>query len=124
MRCKGRARNGGFTLLELMLAGIVLAVGVFSAVGAMSQALGTDQSVEGMVVASALAQEQMEVLKDTGWGSVAAVARVNIGAPFALYDRQITVSGDPKQVKVIIYWKFKGVDQQVSLETLLANRTL
>ena len=50
-----------------------------------------------------------------------ASARATLTGDFADFDREVTVSGDPKQVDVNVYWTVKGQDQSVNLVTLFTN---
>ncbi len=122
----------GFTLLEIMAAMCLLVFGVVPVVNVMSSAIVADQTVEREVVAMALVQEKMEAIKASeDWASVRtqAVARSNIGDPFAHYDREVTITGvapDPdnfKEVRVVVYWTSQGVEEQASAGTLLTNLT-
>ncbi|MBF0522287.1 MAG: hypothetical protein HQL24_04435 [Candidatus Omnitrophica bacterium] len=119
---KGPGVHGdGFTLLELLLTVALLVVGVVSVVSALSAGVTTDQSVEGQAIALTLAQEEMETLKDSSWASVSAAGQSQVSG-FPDYNQEILVSGDdPKEVTVNVYWAFKGVQQKVSLVTLLTN---
>jgi prepilin-type N-terminal cleavage/methylation domain-containing protein len=116
--------NRGFTILEMLLAAVLLVVGTSAVVGTFGMAMSADAGMEASAVALALAQEEMESIKDAAsWAAIDgfASARTQLGAPFAGFDRQVTASGDPKEVTVTVYWKVKGVDQQVSLATLMSN---
>lgn len=116
--------SDGFTILEIILAIAVLVFGVVPVVLAFSQAITSDQSVEGQTIALNLAQEQMEAVKNaSSWANIDtyASAKSSIGGAFSDYSREVLVSGNPKQVTVNVYWTFQGTEQIVSLVTLFTN---
>jgi hypothetical protein len=83
-----------------------------------------DTNTENSVVAFYLAQEAMEEIKDASSYSninTFAQAQTAMTGGYADFDKAITVSGDPKQVNVIIYWDVKGVEQSVNLVSLFAD---
>ena len=118
----------GFTLLEILLAVALIVFGVTAVVGQMASAISNDMSVEGQIKALNLAQEKMEEIKNAssysaidGFAASRAEVAAN-GQPFHEYDREVLVSGTPKQVTVNVYWTFQGALQSVSLVTLLTDR--
>ena len=124
MRPRAVFRSDGFTLLEIILAMVVLVLGVVPVVQAFSQAIIADQSVEGQTIALNLAQEQMEAVKNaSSWANIDtyASAKSSLSGDFADYSREVLVSGNPKQVTVNVYWTFKGVERSVSLVSLFTN---
>lgn len=119
-----RNTERGFTLLEALITIVVLVVGVVVLLQVFSIGMFADTGVENTTIALNLAQEKMEEIKDAssyaGIDSFAAV-RANLGGNFADFDREVTVSGDPKQVNVVVYWTVKGEDQSMNLVTLFAD---
>lgn len=114
----------GFTFLEILVAIILLVVGFSSILQVFSMGLFADADVESHTTALYLAQEKMEEIKDSatyaGINSFAS-ARASLTGNFADFDREVIVSGNPKQVNVIVYWDVKGVDQNINLVSLFAN---
>lgn len=116
--------NKAFTLLEVLITIVVLTFGISTILRMFSVGIFADANTENMTIALNLAQEEMEEIKDASSyaniDSFAAV-RANLGGAFADFDRAVTVSGDPKQVNVIVYWSVKGVDQSIDLVSLFAD---
>ncbi len=117
-------------MLELIVTMGLLVGGIVPVVSVMSSGLVADQTIERKTVALALAQEKIEQIKDApNWAAVSgyASARSNMGGMFTLYDSEVTITGlapDPgnlKQVTAVVYWQFKGSEEQVSLSTILTN---
>ena len=116
--------NRGFTLLEMLVTIVLLTAGIVAILQMMSRTLYADSAVEHYTIAYYLAQERMEQIKDaSSYANIDsyAQARTDLTGDYAAYDREVTVSGDPKQVNVIIYWSEGGQDQSVDLVTLLAD---
>ena len=90
----------------------------------MSMGMFADVNAENATSARYLAQEKMEEIKDaTSYSNIDsfASARATLTGDFADFDREVTVSGDPKQVNVIVYWAVKGQDQSIDLVTLFTD---
>ena len=119
-----RSSANAFTFLEVLATVVLLVVGMVSVLQILSSTIFVDADVEHATKALYLAQEKMEEIKDAS--TYAAIdsfvlARTNVGGDFADFDREVTVSGDPKQVNVIVYWNVKGADQNINLVSLFAN---
>jgi prepilin-type N-terminal cleavage/methylation domain-containing protein len=114
----------GFTLLEMLVTIVVLTVGVVSVLRMMSIGIFADTNTENSTIAFYLAQEKMEEIKDaSSYPNIDTFAstRAALSGDFSDFDRAVTVSGDPKQVNVIVYWSVKGQDQSVNLVSLFAD---
>ena len=114
----------GFTLLEMLVTVVLLTVGITSILQMTSMAMFADTNLENVTVARYLAQESMEEIK--GAASYLdidsfASSRSALTGDFADFEREITVSGDPKQVNVTVYWDVKGQDQSIELVTLFTD---
>lgn len=114
----------GFTLLEMLVAIVLLTTGIAVTLRMMSMAMFADANTENALIALYLAQEKMEEIKDAS--SYAAIdsfasAQASLSGDYADFDREVTVSGDPKQVNVIVYWDVKGAEQSLDLVTLFAD---
>ena len=116
--------SGGFTLLELLITIVLLAMGVVPLIWAMAEGIRADKSIDRRVIALGLAQEKIEAVRNTAFASVAAEARAALDAPFEAYSREVEVSStDPKQVTVTVDWDFEGETLELVLTTLVANRS-
>jgi len=114
----------GFTLLEMLVTIVVLTAGIVPVVQMMGMAMFADVNTENTVIAAYLAQEAMEEIKDAA--SYAAIngfahAQTPMTGDYADFDKEVTVTGDPKQVNVIISWDAKGTEQGVDLVSLFAD---
>lgn len=113
-----------FTLLEVLITTILLIVGVVAVVKALADGTSVDYTVEGRAVALQLAQEEMEQQKDAvAFFDIVAKSRGAVSG-FTEYQRDLLISGsDPKQLTVNVYWTINGVEQKITLQTLLTNPT-
>jgi prepilin-type N-terminal cleavage/methylation domain-containing protein len=114
----------GFTLLEMLVTIVLLTVGITSILQIASMAMFADTNLENTTIGRYLAQETMEEIKDAAsYADIDgfASARSSLTGEFADFDRAVTVSGDPKQVDVTVYWTVKGQDQNIKLVTLFTD---
>ncbi len=114
----------GFTLLEMLVTIVLLTVGIVTILQMMSIAIFADTNTENATIAYYLAQETMEDIKDASSYSdidTFAASRAALSGNFSDFDREVTVSGAPKQVNVIVYWSVKGQDQSIDLVSLFAD---
>lgn len=127
-------RQSGFTLLEILITLVVLAIGIISLVRVVSLGIFADTEVENRMIALSLAMEKMEELKDTAIGnfndadlSSGTHSESVAGFPF-VSRREWVVStyggallNRLKDLKVQVFWESKGSSTSVELETLLVN---
>ena len=114
----------GFTLLEMLVTIVLLTIGIASILQMMSIAIFADTNTENSAIAYYLAQETMEDIKDaSSYSNIDsfAASRASLSGDFSDFDREVTVSGTPKQVNVIVYWSIKGQDQSIDLVSLFAD---
>jgi prepilin-type N-terminal cleavage/methylation domain-containing protein len=114
----------GFTLLEMLVTIVLLTSGIVAVLRMVSMAMFADVNVENTTIALYLAQEKMEEIKNaSSYSNIDsyASARAALTGSFVDFDRAVTVSGDPKQVDVIVYWRVKGQDQSINLATLFTD---
>ena len=60
----------GFTLLEILIAIVLIVVGLVALMGVMSVGICADAALEYRLTALNLANEKIEELKDTAFGSI------------------------------------------------------
>lgn len=121
----------GFTLIEVLLATVLVVFGVVAVVSAMSAGVYTDSSIEGQVIALNLAQAEIETIKNTPYANINTTnfpAGLNpLTGSFSNYSRQVTLSpsgsgtnsNPTTQVTVYVSWQLGLMQSSVSLTTLL-----
>lgn len=117
----------GFTLLEILITIVLLTAGITSILRAMSMAMVAEPDKtknENASVAKYLAQEKMEEIKDaSSYSNIDSfiATKTALSDDYSNFEREVTVSGDPKQVNVIVYWTVNSVEQSIDLVTLFAD---
>lgn len=122
--------NRGFSLLELLLAIIILTSGVLILAWAFSAGMFASTDSEDIELALGIANSKLERIYGTV-GGVADEARHNVsddGFTGAIYSNKnfqaevITNNNDPEEVDVNVYWSVKGGETSISLVTLVGNQ--
>ena len=124
---QGRRTIKGFTLIELLIAIVLIVVGLTTLMGTMSVGMYADANLEFRLTALNLANEKMEELKDTAFGSISAGAETGSAIGFDWIDQRIVSVDEPygpnllKDVTVTVQWTQKGNTQSVAVETFIAT---
>lgn len=114
----------GFTILEMVISAMLLAVGVVATLSVVTMAMKADANHQRSIVALSLAQGEMELIKNSSsWDAIDAFAssRISLDGDLSGFDKEVVISGDPKKVEVIISWNDRGLDQTVKLATLFSD---
>ena len=114
----------GFTLIELLITIVLAAGGLMVLMQLMSVAIFADSNLEYSLIALNLANEKLEELKDSSYGSVVSATEDSIPDFTFVDDRIVTVnevSTDLKDVQVEVRWTQKGSQQSINLHTYIAN---
>jgi len=115
----------GFTLIEILITIVLLTAGITSILQAISLAMAAESANnQNSAIARFLAQESMEEIKDAAaYDDIDdfAASKAALSGDYSSYSREITVSGDPKQVNVIVYWTAGGSENSIDLVTLFAD---
>lgn len=113
----------GFTLLEILIAIIILTVGVVSITSAFSTGIYASADIENVNTALNIAQAKMEEIKNTAYAGI-----INSGpasdANFTNFNITISVTEslvNLKSVNTKVEWQVKGGQANVTLATLIAN---
>lgn len=115
-------KSKGFSLFEVIVTILLLVVGFTTLLRMFSISMFADAEVENRTTALYLAQEAMDGLRDAAsFAAVTNSTRANLGGDFADFDREVVVTGDPKQVSVAVYWDVKGDEQMINAVSLFAN---
>ena len=116
----------GFTLIELILAVVLLVGGVASATFVFARGMYATVDTESLEQAVALAQEKMESLRGTIFASVVSEAKAAVSG-WSGFSRQVAVSqptgtnSDLKQTVVTVYWNTNEGEVSTSLTSVIAN---
>ena len=112
----------GFTLLEMLLALVLLAVGTVALTELLQKANQGIGGGENVLIATQLAQSRMEELRNTAYSSLSDESAASISSPsgFARFTREVDVtqlhSDTLRQVNVIVSWTTQGGTADVTLQ--------
>lgn len=112
----------GFSLLEVMIALIILAGATIAVCQAFSSGILASGDVENVDLALNIAQAKVEVLKNNGFAALADSGP----APdpnFSNFNVTVNVAEgqNPMQADVTVAWNVPGGQTNVTLTTLIAN---
>lgn len=112
--------SAGFTLIELMVALVIVAVGVITLSGVQTRASRDVHATGRRTSALALAEERIEVARSAGYSN--AVSANGTSGGMSWDTRVTTVDVELRSVTVTVTWNEAGTSQSVQLMTLLALR--
>ena len=118
-----KIRQQGFTLLEVLLTILLITSAFLALVQAFSTGLFASGTSEGLLIATNLAQEKMEELKDKSYASIANETKAAVTG-FSQYQREVVVttpSSSLKQVVVNVYWNHKDDELSTDVTTYVSN---
>ncbi|MGQ0550070.1 MAG: type IV pilus modification PilV family protein [Armatimonadota bacterium] len=125
MKTGTRARRNGFTLLEVLLATFIMVFAIAST-AALLMATSTQGTVSRRATeAAALAQKELEVLRDMRFDDIASAAPTTlvVGSNSYTLERVVTAN-DPapnmKRIRVTLTWVIRGTQTYVA-ETIFTN---
>lgn len=117
--------KNGVTLIELVVALVLLTGGSTVLIHMMSVGMFADSNLEQSIVAVNLANEKMEEIRNTAFASISSGTETGASIGFSVFDnRVVTVTNtasDLKDVKVEMQWTQKGGQQSVAVETYVAD---
>ncbi|MBU4259360.1 MAG: prepilin-type N-terminal cleavage/methylation domain-containing protein [Proteobacteria bacterium] len=117
--------NKGFTLIEVLVAMVILTVGLLGTAALITGIIKGNKVSNRITTATVLAQDKIEEIKGAGYaGADAKAGTEDIITNFPLYKRITGVANDDpaagmKKITVTVYWD--SDNSQVELQTILAN---
>ena len=113
----------GFTLFEVLLTIFLLTFGLVALAEAVSVGLAAGGDQENQLVASQLAIEKMEDLRNKSYANVANETKAAVSG-FSSFQREVAVTtpqANLKQATVTVYWYHKSDELNTSLVTYISN---
>ena len=117
-----RSRRG-FTILEVLIATLLVGVGTFALMEAFNRGYFGVGDAEDYTLALSLTQEKMEELQDSTFASLTSSAKASV-TEFPDFQREVIVTTpytDLKQIVVRTYWNVPNGESNVALTTYVAN---
>ena len=137
MTQKHRLSAIGFTLLEMMLALTLFAVGSIAGITLIQRAQAATTGGEDVLVATQLAQRCLEQTRNVAFGSLNSTLESSTcanpaGSTYTRFTPDVTVtqltstspynSADLKRIEVKLSWSTQGGTADVTLQTLRSNK--
>ena len=112
----------GVSLLEVLIALIILTVGTFAISQAFSSGLLASADVENVDLALNIAQAKMEQIKNTSFVSLVDISpTADSNFPDFTVALNVAESQNPMRLDVTVAWNVKGGQANVTLTSLVTN---
>ena len=119
--------DNGFTLIEVLIAILILSVGLLGMASLTVGIINGNRFSNDLTTATTLAQDKMEEIRGTSYSSVVSETKAVLSSPYDEYKREVTITDDSpatgmKTVIVKVYWGGASKeDHNVELKTILAQ---
>ena len=118
--------HAGFTLIEVMIALVILSIGILALVKLQISAIQGNTLSQNMTTAVSLAEQRVEQLKNTPYAQIPPSESVTVTAANRNFTRQVTVTDsspllNTKTVSVLVTWKDKAKTHTVPLIVIIAK---
>lgn len=120
-------RSKGFSLIEVMIALVILAVALLALAGLMITTTKNTSFGGHMTEAATFAQDKLEQLRASPWTGIIAGADTQVGATGISYARSWTVAanpnGDQRWVTITMNWTdpTKKTNHSISLRSVVSQ---
>ncbi|MEO0250460.1 MAG: type IV pilus modification protein PilV [candidate division WOR-3 bacterium] len=129
LQINDRFRNAteGFTLLEVLVAILILSIGLLGMASLTVGIIQGNKFSQELTTAATLAKNKMEDMRKMAYSEVTSQTRTSLLAPYALYQREVIVTNDSpasgmKTVVVRVYWGGPSKeDHHVEVKTIFAH---
>lgn len=120
-----KRKNGGFTLIELMIAILILSVGLLGMATLTGSIVQKNKFSNDLTAATTLAQDKLEDVRANGYASAVSETKTACAGDFSDYQREVTVNNDTpasgmKEITVTVYWGPSDA-HDVEIKTILCE---
>ena len=121
--CRLRNNNSGFTLMEVLVAMVILSVGLLGTAALTTKIINSNKLSNMISTATVLAQDKMEEINRLGYSNAVSETKAPVSSPYAHYEREVIVTPNSpavgmKTVTVTAHWD--SGNSSVELKTILA----
>jgi type IV pilus assembly protein PilV len=115
-----------FTLIEIMIALVVLSVGLVALAGLQISAIKGNAFSKRMTTAVTIANARLEEIKNTAYANIQSESSTQVSASNMNFTRQVTVNNDSpvlntKMVNVTVTWKDGSKSHTVPISTIISQ---
>lgn len=113
----------GFTLIEVLIVVVLFSAGAVVLLEIFSVGLFGGFENENTLIATALAQDKMELVRNSSYGSIGDEAKAPV-TDYPFFQREVVVTtpqANLKQITVNIYWTERTGEIKISLVTYVSN---
>jgi prepilin-type N-terminal cleavage/methylation domain-containing protein len=118
-------RNEGFTLIEVMIAIVILTIGLLALVSVTVMVIKGNSLNRGITTATTLANQQLETLKNTSYDTIPLSTSWSDVTNFPGYQRSLEVVevevGNQKTIGSKVRWLWLGSYHEVTLNTIISK---
>ena len=112
-----------FSLLEVLLAIVLLGTGLAALLQIVNTGLFASSMNEDEIIASNLIQEKIETLKNTAYSGISDEAKAAVTG-FPAFTRQVTIpppQASLKQISVTVYWYARSTEMNKDMVTYVSD---
>ncbi|KMP11570.1 hypothetical protein UR09_02935 [Candidatus Nitromaritima sp. SCGC AAA799-A02] len=125
-KSKGFRNADGFTLIEILIAVVVIAVSFAAIATVVASSIRGAQHSKHVTGAVTLIQDKLEGFKNTSYAAITSGNEANIDAEGNVpgpYSRTWTVTtvGSAKEITVVVTWPFNGLTKTRSMTTVISE---
>lgn len=119
-------KKQGFSLIELLIACVLLTIGIVGLINAFSIGFSEKLQAKQYALAKNLAEEKLEEIRNLSYSAIVSEARSSVSG-FVDFDREVSVTDtEPivpglKQVQIDVFWQAKGGEVSINLHSYVSD---
>jgi len=115
-------KSNGFTLIEILIAIIILSISLLALAGLMATTTRNTSFGGNLTEAATFAQDRLEEFRVTQWANIVTGSDTRTGSTGIIYTRNwnVTQNGNLKTVTITISWNDR-IDHSFSLVSVISQ---
>jgi type IV pilus assembly protein PilV len=119
-------RNEAFTLIEVMIALVVLSIGLLALAGLQVSAIKGNNFSKRMTIAVSIADERIEQIKSTPYDNIQSESATNLIVSNMNFTRQVVVTSNhplpnTKRIDLTVSWVDKAKSYSIPVSTIISR---